>query len=57
MAMQYSESSARLRLKNNGIATDGKTIEIPEKRPAGIRLFGAIDFLCRYCGYCWRKIR
>jgi hypothetical protein len=57
MAMKYDESSARMRLRDNGISTDGKVIEISRGNNVGIRLWGAIDFLCNYCGFSWRKTK
>jgi hypothetical protein len=57
MAMKYDESSARMRLRDNGISTDGKLIEISRGNNVGIRLWGVIDFLCNYCGFSWRKTK
>ena len=57
MASKYSEDVARSILKENGIATSGKMIEISANRSIGIRLWGVIDFLCNHCGFSWRKIR
>ena len=44
-------------LKNNGIHVIDKTIEIDiSSRLPGIKLWGAIDYLCRRHEYIWRKV-
>lgn len=55
MANKYSEDGARITLRENGISTQGKMIEISANRSVGIRLWGVIDYLCNHCGFSWRK--
>ena len=49
--------SAITRLRNNGTLVDegGKLIVVGPKRPPGIKLWGAIDYLRRFCGYTWAR--
>lgn len=55
----YADSqSAITRLRNNGVMVDegGKLVIIGPKRLPGIKLWGAIDYLRRFCGYTWGRL-
>lgn len=58
--MVYADgNAAMMRLMRSGIGVipESKLIEIDiSSRLPGIRLWGAIDYLCRFCGFEWRKV-
>ncbi|MFH2075133.1 MAG: hypothetical protein ABIJ57_07265 [Pseudomonadota bacterium] len=52
----YADKEAALaRLRNNGVSIDtgAKLIITDKRRPPGIKLWGAIDYLKRFAGYDW----
>ena len=56
----YADSSeAMKRLSRNGIAVDTseKSVLIPRQKAVGIKLWGAIDYLKRFGGYGWGRVR
>jgi hypothetical protein len=49
---KWDEITAKAKVKQHGGDIKGKQITI---KRAGIRLWGAIDFLCNHCGYSFYK--
>lgn len=47
----YNLESARKRLEDNGIQVQGTAIFTSDKRPMGISLLGAADYLCSEMGF------
>lgn len=56
-AVYASEADAVNRLLNNKVDVwpEGKEIALTHNNPVGIKLWGAVDFLCRRHGYFWRN--
>jgi uncharacterized protein YutD len=53
----YADADAAInRLRNNGIYTQNKLVEIPKTKSVGIKLWGAIDYLKNYCGYGYCRL-
>jgi len=47
----YNLESARKRLEDNGIQVQGTAIFTSPKRPLGISLLGAVDYLTKNMGF------
>ncbi len=56
----YADSSEAIkRLTRNGIGVDvsAKSVDIPRNKAVGIKLWGAIDYLKRFNGFGWGRVR
>lgn len=56
----YADSEAALnKLRRNGIQIDtgAKLVCVSDRRPLGIKLWGAVDYRKRFAGYGWGKVR
>jgi hypothetical protein len=56
----YADSSEAIkRLTRNGIGvnTADRIVEIPQRKAVGIKLWGAVDYLKRFNGYGWGRVR
>lgn len=54
--MKYSEPAVAItKLQNNNIGVDTKTKKISVPEYTGIKLWGAINYLCSFAGYTWTK--
>lgn len=51
--MKWTEEKAIKSLRDNKAIVQGKSIAVT--RETGIRLWGAVDYLCRVHGYRWVK--
>ena len=56
--MEYTEKSAIERIEKSEarVAKSEKRIELLSDKPVGITIWGAIDFLCNYCGWTWNRL-
>lgn len=56
--MKYNEMVAIKRLARNGVKVRSTTITLGVDQMVGIKLWGAIDYLCNHCNFVWvRKER
>jgi hypothetical protein len=47
---KFSALEAESKLEKNGVKVENKIIYL-NGRNVGLKLLGAVDFLCHYCGY------
>lgn len=50
---EYDEETALSKIKRNKVKVNGKHITIPAFM--GLKLWGAVSYLCRVCKYTWTK--
>ena len=48
---EYNLETARAKLERNGIQVQGTAIFTSEKRPLGLSLLGAVDYLTKNMGF------
>ncbi len=54
----YADTESAInRLRRNGIDvdTESRVVMITNRHPPGIKLWGAIDYLCHFARYGWGK--